>query len=919
MAGQSTSKVRLVRCPGCRGILPELAPVYQCAACGTVLQAKKRKNDTLDTGSHLHETDAAKRNELEHVSDEQIAQSASQEETCASTGELLLDKNFGSDRSETGDSNEEKSRETNFSIELSTELAGHMNEESSHPVKAETGFDQDECPLEQTNEGDQNESGDCNVKRPERASFSDEVASTELNHHKSEELSSPVARDHSEEDFKQYSGRNQNEHGYCNGKQLGGANFSDGVASSFELNHHESEEPSPLAGVYSEVDDSQNFLEQSNGRNQTEFGDHEGEGPRNAKFSDEFPSSTELTRQEIEDSPPVVGTSMELDGNFKSHFIIGSLSEENLQDSIITAQRPSSESISMESQMSPHSEQLKQSQERTLSGFDHIISEDTLEDFALSEQSPEFSLQFKDLPKYPTSGSYSAYDGSVSSYDGTDYQVPYPIKRKFKKAECAIAKSMPIKDEVEVRYQARNSSSVSSQQKHYAIQGSKCREDELVESTRCGHPVRSRMKSETDEPFYSRVYSIGSENASSSNNGRSVLQGSTSFDLPSKPRYPEDEKMKLLKMVYELQEQLNRTNILRSRAEEIFPRDTEMEKQIPSYYGHVVPEVGIRHDLDNTMHPGSYNQGRNLTHQRQPLHIPFSAEPTVGRHQVDCSCFHGYPQDCNCLAPLPSQIRCSNSQYTALPKQKYFNNPSTSSSPQHYTGSEFSLRSHDVMSDEYRHAYHYEGTYEGKMSSGKRHQPVKRQVLPLAGGAPFLVCYKCSELLQLPADFLLFGKRCHRLRCSACSVILKFSLQNGSHILPYIYPNSLAPSPSNNVEPMSCSDDCGPSWRQSCSTEEEPFSTGLPLSALNRESNDRKMSSGSSFEPMEEREKLPIFEEPQIKYESPAKLYASPESSWRRSKAKKLSSEIEDLPPKSGFPLHKLLGYASPSEVLDSW
>lgn len=70
----------------------------------------------------MHETDAAKRNELEHVSDEQIAQSASQEETCASTGELLLDKNFGSDLSETGDSNEEKSRETNFSIELSTEL-----------------------------------------------------------------------------------------------------------------------------------------------------------------------------------------------------------------------------------------------------------------------------------------------------------------------------------------------------------------------------------------------------------------------------------------------------------------------------------------------------------------------------------------------------------------------------------------------------------------------------------------------------------------------------------------------------------------------------------------------------------------------------------------------------------------------------
>lgn len=936
MAGELTSKVRFVRCPGCRGILQEVAPLYQCAGCGTVLQAKNRKNDSTVTGLHMHEKDAAQKNELEHVSDEHIAQSLKQEQTCPSTGELLLDKNFGSDQSEIRDSYEEKSGKTKFSSELSTKLTGYINEELPPPVRAETGFFQGECSSEQNNEGDQNECGDYNAKRPEGVSFSNEVASTEINHHESEELSSPVAGDHSEGDLKQYSERTQNRYGCCNGKQLGGANFSDGVASSYELNHHESVESSPLAGVYSEVDDSQNSLEQKNGRNQTEFGDHEREGPGSTKFSDEFSSSTELTCQEVEDSSPLVRTSLELDENFKSRFIIGRLNKENLQDLTISAQRQSSESISMNNQMSPRSEQLEQSQERALGGFDRVSSKDTLEDFALSKHSPEFSLQFKDLPKYPTSGSYSAYDGSVSSYDGTDDQVPYQPQHlsqgNFKKAECASAEAMPVKGEVELQYQAWNCSSISSQQEHYAMEGRKCCEDELVESTRSGHPVRSRMRFETDEPFYSKGRLIGSENGSPSNYGRNVFQSSSSFDLPSKPQCLEEEKMKLLKMVYELQDELNRTHILKSRAKEIFPGVTGMEKQIPSYYGHVVPAVGIYHDINNTRHTGSYNQGRNWTSQRQTLQIPFSAEPTIGRHQVDCSCFHGYPQECNCSAPLPPQIFRNNSQYTVLPRQRYHNMyPSTSSSPQHYTRSEFSLSSHDVKSDEHWHADHH----EGKIFSRERHQSMKKHVLPVAGGAPFLVCYRCSAQLQLPADFLVYGRRCHRLRCSACSVILKFGLQNGSHILPYteIYPDSIAPSQTNgrklssvsyagyspNVESVSFSDGCGPSLHRSCSTEEEPFCTALPFSGLNRESNGSKMSSGSSFEPVEERKKQLIFTEPQNKYDSTAKLYASAGSPLRRSIAEKLASEFEGLPPKSGLPLHKLLGYASPSQVLDSW
>ncbi|XP_054793930.1 uncharacterized protein LOC129299488 isoform X2 [Prosopis cineraria] len=55
----------------------------------------------------------------------------------------------------------------------------------------------------------------------------------------------------------------------------------------------------------------------------------------------------------------------------------------------------------------------------------------------------------------------------------------------------------------------------------------------------------------------------------------------------------------------------------------------------------------------------------------------------------------------------------------------------------------------------------------------------------VAGGAPFITCRNCFKLLQLPADFLLFKRVCHQLKCGHCSEILKFSLQDRSHIVSY--------------------------------------------------------------------------------------------------------------------------------------
>ncbi|KAH0470752.1 hypothetical protein IEQ34_000475 [Dendrobium chrysotoxum] len=56
-----------------------------------------------------------------------------------------------------------------------------------------------------------------------------------------------------------------------------------------------------------------------------------------------------------------------------------------------------------------------------------------------------------------------------------------------------------------------------------------------------------------------------------------------------------------------------------------------------------------------------------------------------------------------------------------------------------------------------------------------------RHCRPISGGAPFVICYKCYKLLQLPVDFLVSMKRIHKLRCGSCSEVLVYSFRPRSH------------------------------------------------------------------------------------------------------------------------------------------
>ncbi|GMJ03869.1 hypothetical protein like AT2G46380 [Hibiscus trionum] len=48
---------------------------------------------------------------------------------------------------------------------------------------------------------------------------------------------------------------------------------------------------------------------------------------------------------------------------------------------------------------------------------------------------------------------------------------------------------------------------------------------------------------------------------------------------------------------------------------------------------------------------------------------------------------------------------------------------------------------------------------------------------PIAGGAPFITCYNCSELLRLPRKFRKMMNNEQRLQCGACSTVIVFEME----------------------------------------------------------------------------------------------------------------------------------------------
>ncbi|EOA36825.1 hypothetical protein CARUB_v10008546mg [Capsella rubella] len=81
-----------------------------------------------------------------------------------------------------------------------------------------------------------------------------------------------------------------------------------------------------------------------------------------------------------------------------------------------------------------------------------------------------------------------------------------------------------------------------------------------------------------------------------------------------------------------------------------------------------------------------------------------------------------------------------------------------------------------------------------------------RRCHPLAGGAPFIACHSCFELLYLPKKKLLCQEKQRKLQCGACSEVISFTFVDKKLVF-----SSSAPAETSNLHSVDVDDRSVPS------------------------------------------------------------------------------------------------------------
>ena len=435
-------------------------------------------------------------------------------------------------------------------------------------------------------------------------------------------------------------------------------------------------------------------------------------------------------------------------------------------------------------------EPLKQAQNGIQHSFNRVRSVGTVDTAELANRSSELSGALGKISNTSLTRSYNA-NGSISSYDEMNgafsNQRIHPLQNPYSDADV-VSKERPRRGKIlangkkykdlKTQDYSINFSSDYPSRNHHVTRDIKGKQIEAVENARHGRPVQNWTRREMDEypsrmPFHSRS---GYESAGPSNPMRDKFYRSSGFLSHDAFEYedPDQEKIKLMRMIYELQNQLNRTNFLNG------------EKQIPAYQSHDLHGGSYFHGSGYSTCDGMCRHGINRHRRQNFSHIPFSAESRSSSHDVDRSCPYCFPPERQWSAELPPHVVHQHEElYRFHPGHKSYLSRSTGpSSPRLY--------GHGTKHDNLRRR-----APEVKQRQYHRQKQTlpKQHFRSVAGGAPFVTCYNCFQLLQLPADFLLYKRACHQLRCGACSEVLRFSLQNRIHIVPY-GPNAVGPSPN---------------------------------------------------------------------------------------------------------------------------
>ncbi|XP_022993010.1 protein ENHANCED DISEASE RESISTANCE 4-like isoform X2 [Cucurbita maxima] len=937
MATGLTAKIRLVKCPRCHRLLPELPdiPVYKCGGCDAILVAKSRRESSHDTELGSQNRDSAQRREVGPLSVERQPSISNHEAIIPPHDESTSGLNNDRDANESGERSNEELVHSSLSVQRNA-----RNDDGSHHENGELS-DGDLLKVEVAS---------ISSSSPEAIISSSGEYVVDPDVEEVQDKSGDSCREqlvHKKLDERQSYAGNNNESRAGNGKPSG---FSNQVYYEEECTYHENsisshEATIPSSGkCFIDPNDAKDRKEsageqlahiksseclknaRSNGESQAchdeqlscsnqsysriEFASHgndELSGPDPTKAMETSTSSHEVI------TVPFSGESVldqnddkdqkEEEDNHSEQLVQVSLNEGvNRENDKLSSRDPSEDErldeILLSGEGSPEADDRKEihsnletseAPEETIShDFDHHIP---VENFGCMEvnRCSEPSGALPGMVKSLTTKSYFAYDGMDDRFSdrhrrslkNTHEAVNFLSTVEGPRRQESLMKNNAVVRDSDIPIEAGSSQEILPHEKHYDIAYLERNQNDMLQHRRHGISMQSRSRLRR-EKYQSKSSLLRSnlegdrENGSASN---STINGPHDSRMHSSENFvdPDEEKVRLLRMVYELQDQLEKScNLNTNTGGRVSTGSVQKDTWAPMYNNQQISQEESWHESE---HPYYFRRSGPQTNYpgQHSLSRMTSAAKAVSGPQNNCFSMEQFPDN---IPPLmqrrSSEVWHNRGARMAHMDHDYYSQyNSCASSPQHFHCTQLPARGIQMQSDQSSH-----GNLEMNYLREKRHL-AKHHLRPMAGGAPFITCYHCLKLLQIPAEFLLVKRPCNRLKCGHCSKVLEFSLWNRTHIVPYIQ-NVAEPPPYEAEEHNDYALTIG-----NRGSREIDDSIVLPHSS--HRGMEKELSSKWSSN----------------KFESLKKSYQSGDPS---SKVGKLSTE-------SVSPLHRLMGYSSPSQV----
>ena len=294
----------------------------------------------------------------------------------------------------------------------------------------------------------------------------------------------------------------------------------------------------------------------------------------------------------------------------------------------------------------------------------------------------------------------------------------------------------------------------------------------------------------------------------------------------------ERERAELLRKLDELKDQLSRSYHLVDKPKEREPMDrtlphpyrnqvtynvavqppAAMEKPIPrpSYldYSHGPVSYANHHDMDTRSFYSPHKQNLNeIPEYDDPFQVQRARKPPLrpphqdqhmpphdyymGKHRdIDLDHFAQYLHEnffhapaCSCLIcynqnrQLPPRVPPTNGAQVNLNSNFYhYDNDRVMLERQNYPPPQFlDAQRHARWPSDLDSEIDGYGDPRRMVATSK----IRRHYRPIAGGAPFITCHKCFELLKLPRkNVRLTNHNKIRLRCGACSAVILLKIEN---------------------------------------------------------------------------------------------------------------------------------------------